>query len=105
MTTDGTTDVSGTQKMHTAVLPSAQPLTPERKFHQQALKAANVSTTTSGRLFITDCKAKQRYLVDTLPDLCVFHVRCCRGAGNVLTTPFTLPMGTRSSHVAEPHGS
>ena len=34
--------------------------------------AANVCTTSSGRLFITDRVSKQRYLVDTGSDLCVF---------------------------------
>jgi len=34
--------------------------------------AANVCTTSSGRLFITDRVSKRRYLVDTGSDLCVF---------------------------------
>jgi len=36
------------------------------------LTAANVCTTSSGRLFITDRASKRRYLVDTGSDLCVF---------------------------------
>jgi len=34
--------------------------------------AANVCTTSSGRLFVIDRYSKQRYLVDTGSDLCVF---------------------------------
>jgi len=34
--------------------------------------AANVCTTSSGRLFVTDKVSKQQYLVDTGSDLCVF---------------------------------
>jgi len=33
---------------------------------------ANVCTTSSGRLFISDRVSKRRYLVDTGSDLCVF---------------------------------
>jgi hypothetical protein len=33
---------------------------------------ANVCTTSSGRLFITDRVSKRRYLVETGSDLCVF---------------------------------
>jgi len=33
--------------------------------------AANVCTTSSGCLFVTDRISKQRYLVDTVSDLCV----------------------------------
>jgi hypothetical protein len=36
------------------------------------LRAANVCTTTSGRLFVKDRVHKQRYLVETGSDLCVF---------------------------------
>ena len=52
--------------MHTTVLP------PAGKQHQRALNAANVCTISSGRLFITDSNSKQRYLVDTGFDLCLF---------------------------------
>ena len=53
-------------KMHPSLLP------PAGKLHQQALTAANVCTTCSGRLFITDRIAKQRYRVDAGSELCVF---------------------------------
>ena len=36
------------------------------------LTAANICTTSSGRLFIMDQILKQQYLVDTVSDLCVF---------------------------------
>jgi hypothetical protein len=39
------------------------------------LTAANVCTTSSGRLFVTDRNSKQRYLVDTGSDLCIFPRR------------------------------
>ena len=52
--------------MHTTLLP------PAGKLHQQALTAANVCTTSSDRLFLTDRNQKQRYLVDTGSDECVF---------------------------------
>ena len=42
------------------------------KLHQRALMAANVCNISSGRLFITDRISKQRCLVDTGSDLCVF---------------------------------
>jgi hypothetical protein len=42
------------------------------KLHQRMLTAANVCTTSCGCLFITDRISKQRYLVDTASDLCVF---------------------------------
>jgi hypothetical protein len=42
------------------------------KLHQQSLRAANVCSTNSGRLFVTDRLNIQRYLVDTGSDLCVF---------------------------------
>jgi len=45
---------------------------PAGKLHQRTLTAANVCTTSSGRLFITDRVSKRRYLVDTGSDLCVF---------------------------------
>jgi cleavage and polyadenylation specificity factor subunit 1 len=45
---------------------------PAGKLRQQSLRAANVCTTASGRLFVTDRVHKQRYLVDTGSDLCVF---------------------------------
>jgi hypothetical protein len=45
---------------------------PAGKLRQQSLRAANVCTTASGRLFVTDRVRKQRYLVDTGSDLCVF---------------------------------
>jgi cleavage and polyadenylation specificity factor subunit 1 len=45
---------------------------PAGKLRQQSLRAANVCTTPSGRLFVTDRVRKQRYLVDTGSDLCVF---------------------------------
>ena len=59
--------------MHTTVLP------PEWKLHEQALKAANVCTTSSGRLFVTDRISKQLYLVDTGSDLCVFPCKLLPG--------------------------
>jgi hypothetical protein len=76
--------------MHTTVLPPAEGLPqaerltpaeglppaggnpPARKLHQRTLTAANFCTTSSGRLFVTDRTTKQRYLVDTGSDLCVF---------------------------------
>jgi len=45
---------------------------PAGKSHQQTLTAANVCTTSCGHLFISDRISKQRYLVDTGSDLCVF---------------------------------
>jgi len=62
----------------TEQLPTAEGRTPTERFpparkpHQQTLTAANVCTTSSGRLFISDRTSKQRYLVDTGSDLCVF---------------------------------
>jgi hypothetical protein len=45
---------------------------PAGKLRQQSLRAANVCTTASGHLFVTDRVRKQRCLVDTGSDLCVF---------------------------------
>jgi hypothetical protein len=47
--------------------------------------AANVCTTTSGRLFVMDRNSKQRYLVDTGSDLCVFPRRLLQGAHRLHT--------------------
>ena len=52
-------------KIHTTVLP------PAGKLHQWPLTAANICTTGSGRLFITDRNSKQRYLMD-MGSNCVF---------------------------------
>jgi len=41
--------------------------------------AANVCTTSSGRLFITDHVSKRRYLVDPGSDLCVFPSKLLPG--------------------------
>jgi len=41
--------------------------------------AANVCTTSSGCLFVMDRSSKQRYLVDTGSDLCVFPRRLLPG--------------------------
>ena len=67
VTSAGTTNVSGT-------MAGNQPpvFTPAGKLHQQSLRAANVCSTNSGRLFITDRVHKQGYLVDTGSYLCVF---------------------------------
>jgi hypothetical protein len=54
--------------------------TPAGKLCQQSLRAANVCTTTSGHLFLTDRVRKQRYLVDTGSDLCVFPRKLLPGA-------------------------
>jgi hypothetical protein len=59
--------------MHPTLLP------PAGKLHQRTLTAANVCTTSSGRLFITDRISKQRYLVDTGSDLCVFPSKLLPG--------------------------
>jgi hypothetical protein len=47
-------------------------LPPAEKLIQQSLLVANVCTTTTGRLFITDPVSKLRFLIDTGSDLCVF---------------------------------
>ena len=52
-------------------LPPAGKL-PAGKLHQRKLTAANVCTSSSGRLFITDRVSKRRYLVETGSDQCVF---------------------------------
>jgi hypothetical protein len=49
------------------------PMFPQPGKHQhRTLTAANVCTTSSGRLLVTDRRSKQRYLIDTGSDLCVF---------------------------------
>jgi hypothetical protein len=70
--------------MHPTVLPSTEGFSDSRRMHdkretatsrkphQQMLMAANVCIANSGRLFISDRICKQRYLVDTGSDLCVF---------------------------------
>jgi hypothetical protein len=79
------------------VLPPAEGLPPAGKLHQRTLTAANVCSTSSGRLFVTDHTSKQRYLVDTGSDLCVFPRKLLPGrrersdytlyAGNGTTIP------------------
>jgi hypothetical protein len=53
-------------------LPPTDRLPPAGKLCQRTLRVANVCTTSSDRLFVTDRITKQRYLVDTGSDLCVF---------------------------------
>jgi cleavage and polyadenylation specificity factor subunit 1 len=43
------------------------------------LTAANIWTTSSSRLFVTDRISKQRYLVDTGSDLCIFPCKLLPG--------------------------
>ena len=45
---------------------------PEKKLRQQSIAAANLCTTNSDRLFVTDIVRKRRYIVDTGSDLCDF---------------------------------
>jgi hypothetical protein len=47
-------------------------LPPAGKLEQQTLMAADFCTTNIDRLFIKDRRSKQRFLVDTGSDLCVF---------------------------------
>jgi len=58
--------------MHPTLLPPTERFPPTGKPHQWTLTAANVCTTSSGHLFISDRTSIQRYLVDTGSDLCVF---------------------------------
>ena len=60
-------------------LPTGERLLPAGKLHGRALTAANVCTTSSGRLFVMDSNLKQRYLVDTGSDLCIFPHRLLPG--------------------------
>jgi len=89
-------------------LPTEEGRTPTERFppagkpHQQMLTAANVCTTSSGHLFISDRTSKQRYLVDTRSDLCVFPRSSCQVAGSALITSCTLPMGPPSPHMDGP---
>jgi hypothetical protein len=63
------------------------------KRYQRTITTANVCTTSSGRLFTTGHITKQRYLVDTGSDLCVFPRKLLPGirerlyAANGTTTP------------------
>ena len=71
-------------QMHPTVLPPTNKRIPPAQRHssacrlkagklqQQTLMAANVCSTSSGRLFVTDRVSKWLYLVDTGLDLCVF---------------------------------
>ena len=58
------------------------------KLHQQSLRAANVCSTNSGRLFVTDRVNIQRYLVDSGYDLCVFTRKLLPGRSE--RTDYTL---------------
>ena len=63
--------------MHSTMLPPKQRNSSDcrlqaGKLQQQTLTAANVCSTSSGHLFITDRVSKRRYLVKTGSDLCVF---------------------------------
>ena len=64
---------------------------------------ANVCTTSSGSIFVTDRVYKQRYLVDTGSDLCVFPHKHLLGAGSAQTIPYTQPMVPPSPHNGGPH--
>jgi hypothetical protein len=57
------------------------------KLSQQTLTAANVCTTGSSRLFVTDRATKEQYLIDTGSDLSVFPRKLlpeCRGPHRLL---------------------
>jgi hypothetical protein len=45
---------------------------PHCTYSKQTSAAANVCTTPTGRLFVTDRSSRQRFLIDTGSDLCVF---------------------------------
>jgi len=60
-------------------LPPTERIPPAGKLHRRALMAVKVFTTSSGRLFVMDRYSKQRYLVDTGSDLCVFSRRLLPG--------------------------
>jgi len=85
--------------------PTAEKLPPVGKLHRRKLVAANVCTTKSGRLFFMDRNSKRRYLLQTVSDLCVFHVGSSRGAGSAQTTPHTLQMGPQSDPMDGPQGA
>ena len=63
------------EKVYTTVL-----FPPAGKRQQQALMAADASSTTPGRLFITVRVSNLRFLVDTGSDLCVFPRRIVPGS-------------------------
>ena len=66
-TSAGITDVS--RMKHKSAI---HQLPPAGKLHQQSLVATNVCTTNSCRLLLNERVRKQRYVVATGPDLCVF---------------------------------
>jgi hypothetical protein len=66
----------------------------QRDYRQQTLTAANVCTTSSSRLFVMDRISKQRYLVDTGSDLCVFPRKLlpgCRECTDYTANGTTIP--------------
>jgi hypothetical protein len=81
------------------------------KLEQQTSAVANVCTTDTGRLFITDKTSKRWFLLDTGSDLCVFprklipqrrsHVNydLCAANGTTIPTygwlPLSLNLGLR----------
>jgi hypothetical protein len=70
------------------VLPSAEGLPPAGKLHRRTIIVAKDCTTSSGRLFVMDRNSKQRYLVDTGSDMCVFPRRLLQGRWE--STDYTL---------------
>jgi hypothetical protein len=66
----GITDVS--EPWRTISPPPSPLLQTAGKLARQTSTAAHVCTTTTGRLFVTDKYSKQRFLIDTSSDFCVF---------------------------------
>jgi hypothetical protein len=64
--------VPPTVRRQGAELYAAMFLPPAGKLQQQTSPAADACTTSSGRLIITDRTSKDRFLLDTDSDLCVF---------------------------------
>jgi len=68
--------------------PDSRENPPAGKLHRRTLMTANVYTTSSSRLFVTDRYSKQRYLVDTGSNLCIFP--CKLLPGHTERTDYTL---------------
>jgi hypothetical protein len=93
-----------------AKLLAALHLQPAGKLARQTSAAANICTTTTGRLFVIDRSSKQRFLIDTGSDRCVFPSKLvpqrrervnydpCAANGTISTygwLPFSLNLGLR----------
>jgi hypothetical protein len=78
-------------------VPSPPP-TASRETNTVDVSGGDVCATATGRIFITDKSTKQRFLIDTGSDLCVFPASSFHSAGSGSTTTSARLTALPSAH-------